>query len=100
MPLLFGGVVLVLLPWAVQAFSKADPQQAARFLRAIGGRAAPILAVSLLLRGEIGPAVTVGARGLGWLGWITLWPASIVGRTQTSPWPGAACVRSIPPAPV
>ena len=85
MPLLLGVVVLVLLLWAMQAFSKADPKQAARLLRAIGGGAALIFAVFLLLRGEIGPAVTVGIIGLGWLGWITLWPASFAGRTRKSP---------------
>jgi len=85
MPLLLGVVVLILLLWAVQALSKADPKQAARLLRAIGGGVALIFAVFLLLRGEIGPAITVGILGLGWLGWITLWPASFAGRTQKSP---------------
>jgi hypothetical protein len=85
MPLLLGVVVLILLLWAVQAFSKVDPKQAARLLRVLGGGGALILAVFLLLRGEIGPAVTIGVLALGWLGWITLWPASIFGRTQKSP---------------
>jgi hypothetical protein len=85
MPFFLGIVVLVLLLWAVQAFSKADPKQAARLLRPIGAGVALIFAVFLLLGGEIGPAITVGVLGLGWLGWLTLWPASIVGRTQKSP---------------
>ena len=85
MPLLFGIVVLILLLWAVNAFSKADPKQAARLLRYIGGVAALIFALFLLLRGEIGLAIPVGAVGLGWLGWLTLWPASFRGRTQKRP---------------
>ena len=85
MPLLFGIVVLILLLWAVNAFSKADPKQAARLLRYIGGVAALIFALFLLLRGEIALAVPVGAVGLGWLGWLTLWPASFGGRTQKRP---------------
>ncbi len=85
MPLILGVVVLVLLLWAVNAFSKADPKQAAKLLRAIGGAAALIFAAFLLFRGEIGVAITVGAVGLGWLGWISLWPASFGGRTQKSP---------------
>ena len=85
MPLLLGVVVLILLLWAVNAFSKADPKQAARLLRYIGGVAALIFALFLLLRGEIGLAVPVGAVGLGWLGWLTLWPASFGGRTQKRP---------------
>jgi hypothetical protein len=85
MPLILGVAVLILLLWAVNSFSKADPKQAARLLRALGGGAALIFAVFLLVRGEIGPAVTVGAIGLSLLGWIALWPASLTGRTQKSP---------------
>ena len=33
MPLLLGVVVLILLLWAANSFSKADPKQAARLLR-------------------------------------------------------------------
>ena len=84
MPFLLGVVVLILLLWAGNAFSKADPKQAAHLLRAIGGGAALIFAVFLLVRGEIGPAVTVGAVGLGLLGWISLWPATFGARTQKS----------------
>ncbi len=62
MPLLLGIVVLILLLWAVNAFSKADPKQAARLLRSIGGAAALLFAAFLLFRGEIGLAVPVGAR--------------------------------------
>jgi len=85
MPLILGVVVLILLLWAVNAFSKADPKQAAKLLRGIGGAAALAFAVFLLFRGEIGVAITVGAVGLGLLGWISLWPASFGGRTQKSP---------------
>jgi DnaJ domain len=85
MPLLLGVVVLILLLWAVNAFSKADPKQAARLLRYIGGGAALIFALFLLVRGEIGLAVPVGAVGLGLLGWVSLWPATFGGRTQKRP---------------
>ena len=50
----------------------------------MGGGAALIFAVFLLVRGEIGPAITVGAVGLGLLGWLSLWPASFGARTQKS----------------
>jgi hypothetical protein len=85
MPFLLGIVVLILLLWAANAFSKADPKQAARILRTIGGIGALLLAGFLLIRGEIGVAIPIGAAGLGLLGWITLWPASFGGRTQKSP---------------
>jgi DnaJ domain len=84
MPLIFGAIILILLLWAMNAFSKADPKQAARLIRAMGGGGALLFAAFLLFRGEIGPAVTVGVIGLGLLGWITLWPASFGSRTQKS----------------
>jgi hypothetical protein len=84
MPLILGAVVLILLLWAVRAFAKADPKQAAKLIRGIGGGAALLFAIFLLFRGEIGVAITVGALGLGMLGWITLWPAGFGRRTQKS----------------
>ena len=84
MALVLGVAVLILLLWAANAFSKADPKQAARLLRAMGGAAALIFAGFLMLRGEIGIAIPVGVFGLGLLGWVTLWPASFAGRTQKS----------------
>ncbi len=88
MPFLLGVVVLILLLWAANAFSKADPKQAAKLLRYLGGAAALIFAAFLLIRGEIGVAIPVGAVGLGLLGWLSLWPASFGSfrrRTQKSP---------------
>ena len=75
MPLILGVVVLILLLWAVNGFSKADPNQAARVLRSIGGYAALIFAGFLLLRGELAAALSFGALGVGLLGWFRLWPA-------------------------
>jgi hypothetical protein len=54
-------------------------------LRYIGGGAALLFAVFLLVRGEIGPAVLIGLIGLGLLGYVSLWRASFGGRTQKSP---------------
>ena len=84
MPLLLGVAVLILLLWAAKAFSKADPKQAARLIRYMGGCGALIFAAFLLFRGEIGVAIPVGVFGLGLLGWVSLWPASFAGRTQKS----------------
>jgi hypothetical protein len=85
MPFLLGVVVLILLLWAANAFSKADPKQAAKLLRYIGGGAALVFAAFLLFRGEIGVAIPVGAVGLGLLGWLSLWPASFGRRTKKCP---------------
>jgi DnaJ domain len=79
-----GVVVLILLLFAAYSFSKADPKQAVRVLRYIGGGAALLFAVFLLVRGEIGPAVSIGLVGLGLLGYLPLWRASFGGRTQKS----------------
>ena len=80
--IVLGVVVLVLVLWAVNSFSKSDPKQVARVLRMVGGGAALIFAGFLLLRGEIGAAVPVGLFGLGLLGWVSLWPATFGARTQ------------------
>jgi hypothetical protein len=84
MPLLLGIVVLALLLWAANSFSKADPKAAARLLRNLGGVVVVLFAGFLLLRGEIGPAITVGLVGLGMLGWVSIWPATFGARTQKS----------------
>jgi hypothetical protein len=90
MPLLLGVVVLILLLMAVGGFSKADPKQTARVVRLMGGAGALIFAIFLALRGEIGLAIPLGAAGLSWLGWISLWPAGFAARRQKA----ASRVRS------
>jgi hypothetical protein len=81
---LLGVVALLLLLWAASAFIKADPKEAARLLRWIGGVAALPLAGFLLFRGQIGVAVPLGALGLGLLGWTSFWPTPFGARTQRS----------------
>lgn len=103
MPLILGAVVLVLLLWAVNAFSKADPKQSARVLRVIGGGALVAFALFLLLRGEIGVAILLGSIGLGLLGWAPLRPAILyfdgrqAGRAEHAQDDPAAGNRSRPP---
>jgi hypothetical protein len=82
--IVLGVIVLVLLLWAANAFSKVDPKLAARVLRGIGGVAALLFAAFLLFRGEFGIALPVGAFGLGLLGWLSLWPAPFGARTKKS----------------
>jgi DnaJ domain len=82
--ILLGVIVLVLGLWAVNSFSKADPKKAARLLRAMGGAATLIFAGFLMLRGEIGIAVPLGLFGLGLLGYVSMWPATLGARTQKS----------------
>lgn len=82
--ILLGIIILFLLLWAGKAFSKADPKQAARVLRAMFGGATLLFAGFMLFRGEIGVAIPVGAFGLGLLGWGSFWPATFGARTQKS----------------
>src|ERR1700757_3073486 len=85
MALLLGVALLVLLVWAAKSFAKSDPKQAARLLRNLGGAVTLLFATFLLVRGEIGPAVTVGVLGLGLLGWVAFWPNNLFGpRLQTA----------------
>jgi hypothetical protein len=84
MPFLLGVVVLILLLWAIKAFSKADPKEAARLLRQIGGVAALLLGAFLLSRGQIWVAIPLGVFGLGLLGWVLPWPTIFLGRTRSA----------------
>ena len=83
--LVLGVIVLILLLFAAYSFSKADAKQAARVLRYVGAGTALLFAVFLLVRGQIGSAVSIGLIGLGLLGYVSLWRASFGGRTQKSP---------------
>jgi hypothetical protein len=80
MPLILAIAVIILLLWAVSAFSKADPGQVRRLLRTMGGAAALALAVFVLARGEIAPAIVAGVVGVALLGWISPKPAGALGR--------------------
>jgi hypothetical protein len=82
MPLLLGVIVLVLMVWAANSFSKADPARTAKFLRKVGAGAAFVAAAFLLLRGELGAAVAIGVIGLGALGWIPFWSGGFSSWTQ------------------
>jgi hypothetical protein len=84
MPFLLGVVVLILLLWAVKAFAKADPKQAARLLRQIGGAAALLFGAFLLFRGQYAVAIPLGVFGLGLLGWVLPWPTISLGRTRSA----------------
>jgi DnaJ domain len=80
-----GIIVLILLLFAAYSFSKADPRQLARVLRYIGGAAALLIAIFLLVRGAIVPAVSIGLIGLGLLGYAPLSRLNFGGRAQKSP---------------
>jgi len=82
--LIFGVVVLVLVLWALNVISKADPKIAARVTKVGGGLLALGFAVFLGLRGEMGIALPLGIFGLGLLGWVPFGPAGFSARRQKS----------------
>jgi hypothetical protein len=76
--LIFGVVVLVLVLWALNAFTKINPQTAAVVLKTGGGLGALAVAGLLGVRGRLDVAIPLGLTGLGLLGWL---PWSIPGFT-------------------
>ncbi|MGC2827177.1 MAG: DnaJ domain-containing protein [Pseudolabrys sp.] len=82
--LIFGVLVLVLVLWALNVISKADPKVAARVTKIGGGLLTLGFAVFLGLRGELGIAIPLGVFGLGLLGWVPFGPAGFSARTQKS----------------
>jgi DnaJ domain len=82
--LIFGVLVLVLVLWALQFFSKADPKLLIRGLKAGGGVAALLGAAFMLMRGQIALALPLGFAGLSLLGWLPFGPAGFGARTQKS----------------
>ena len=85
MSLFFGIVVLVLLLWGLNAYSKADPKKLAQVLRPAGGIVLVALAAFLLLLGQLEVAIPLGLTGLGLLGWGPLASTGWFARTQKTP---------------
>ena len=86
MPTLFFGVVLlVLVLWGLNAYSKADPKYLAKVMRPSGGILAVGAAAFLFFRGHIEVAVPLGLTGLGLLGWGPFASTGWFQRTQKTP---------------
>ena len=74
--LIFGLVILALALWALNAFTRVNPQTAAVVLKTGGGLGALAVAGVLGMRGRLDIAIPLGLTGLGLLGWL---PWSIPG---------------------
>jgi hypothetical protein len=83
--IIFGILVLILVLWGLNAYSKADPKTLARVLRPAGGILATAAAGFLMLRGHPEIAVPLGLFGLGLLGWGPFASSGLFQRTQKSP---------------
>ena len=82
--ILFGLVVLALVLWALNAFTKVNPQTAAIVLKTGGGLGALAVAGVLGARGRLDIAIPLGLTGLGLLGWLPWSIPGIAARTHKS----------------
>ena len=80
--IIFGLVVLALVLWALNAFTKVNPQTAAVVLKAGGGLGALAVAGVLGVRGRLDIAIPLGLTGLGLLGWLPWSMPGIAARTH------------------
>src|ERR1700758_2474463 len=83
--IIFGLVVLALALWALNAFTKVNPQTAAVVLKTGGGLGALAAAGLLGVRGRLDIAIPLGLTGLGLLGWLPWSMPGFADRTQKSP---------------
>ncbi len=67
--IIIGIVALLIVMWALNVFTKANPKGLALGMRTAGGVAAVAAAAFLAFRGQLAIAVPLGATGLGLLGW-------------------------------
>ena len=83
--LVFGILVLVLVLWGLNAYSKADPKKLVQIVRPAGGIAAVAVAAFLIFRGHLEVAIPLGLFGLGLLGWGPFASTGLFQRTQKTP---------------
>ena len=82
--IVFGLVVLALVLWALNAFTKVNPQTAAVVLKTGGGLGALAAAGLLGVRGRLDIAIPLGLTGLGLLGWLPWSIPGLAARTHKS----------------
>jgi hypothetical protein len=82
--LIFGLVILALVLYALNAFTKVNPQTAAVVLKTGGGLGALAIAGVLGARGRLDIAIPLGLTGLGLLGWLPWSIPGITARTRKS----------------
>ncbi|MSP46835.1 MAG: molecular chaperone DnaJ [Xanthobacteraceae bacterium] len=86
MPTLFFGIlVLVLVLWGLNAYSKADPKLLVKVVRPSSGILAIGAAALLFFRGHLEVAIPLGLTGLGLLGWGPFASTGWFQRTQKTP---------------
>jgi DnaJ domain len=81
---IFGVLVLALVLYALNAFTKVNPHTAAVVLKAGGGLSALAVAGLLGVRGRLDIAIPLGLTGLGLLGWLPMGAAGLGSRWRKS----------------
>src|SRR5262245_47095272 len=84
MAVIIGVIALVIVLWALNAYTKADVKDLVRGVKLGGGLIALAMAAFLAVRGQLAVAIPLGAAGLGLLGWLPFGPAGFGQRTQKS----------------
>src|SRR5215470_18338297 len=79
--IILGVIALVIVMWALNAYTKADVKDLARGVRLGGGVVSLAMAAFLLTRGLLVIPIMLGLSGLGLLGWL---PSGFGQRTQKS----------------
>ena len=82
--IILGVIALVIVLWALNAYTKADVKDLARGLKLGGGLISLAMAAFLAARGQVVIAIPLGVTGLGLLGWLPFGPAGFGQRTQKS----------------
>jgi len=88
--IILGVIALVIVMWALNAYTKADVKDLVRGVRLGGGVVSLAMAAFLLTRGLLVIPVMLGLSGLGLLGWL---PSGLGQRAQKSGGQ-TSCVRS------
>ncbi len=82
--LIFGVMILALVLWALNAFTRVPPRTAAVVLKTGGGLGALAIAGVLGVRGRLDVAIPLGLTGLGLLGWLPWSIPGFAARTRKS----------------
>ncbi len=83
--IMFGIIVLVLVLWGLNGFTKVDPKKLLQVARPAGGIGALGVAAFLGIRGHLEVAIPLGLFGAGLLGWGPFASTGIFQRTRKTP---------------
>ena len=83
--IMLGIIVLVLVLWGLNGFTKVDPKKLLQVARPVGGIGALVVAAILGIRGHFEAAIPLGLFGAGLLGWGPFASTGLFQRMQKTP---------------